>query len=91
VSLMIEQLITFLAIFLGILSFVSLYRAYAGPLAADRVVAINVISTKITIIITLIAILTDQEFFIDVAVVYAMMGFIATISVAKYLEKGKLD
>lgn len=90
-SLMIEQLITFLAIFLGILSFVSLYRAYAGPLAADRVVAINVISTKITIIITLIAILTDQEFFIDVAVVYAMMGFIATISVAKYLEKGKLD
>jgi len=37
-----------------------------------------------------IAVLTEQNAFIDVAVIYAMIGFIATIAVSKYIEKGKL-
>ncbi len=78
------------AVFLSILIFFCLYKAYEGPTAADRVVAINVISTKITALIALVTIITDQSAFIDVALIYAMMGFISTISIAKYLEKGKL-
>lgn len=77
-------------IFLAMLAFVCLYRAYSGPTEADRVITINVMTTKITVLIAYIAILTDQYAFIDVAFIYAMMGFIATISVSKYIEKGKL-
>ncbi|GAA4060646.1 monovalent cation/H+ antiporter complex subunit F [Amphibacillus indicireducens] len=79
-----------ISIFLGLLTFVCLYRAYAGPTAADRVVSINVITTKATVLIALISVITDQYMFIDVALIYAMMGFIATIAVSKYIEKGKL-
>jgi len=78
------------AVFLALLVFFSLYRAYAGPTAADRVVAINVITTKIAMLIVLLSIITGQEVFVDVALIYAMMGFIATICVSKYIEKGKL-
>lgn len=78
------------AIFLSILIFFCLYMAYKGPSTADRVVAVNVISTKITILIVLVAVITKQDAFIDVALTYAMIGFIATISVSKYIEKGKL-
>lgn len=78
------------AVFLALLSFMCLYRAYAGPTAADRVVAINVITTKIAMLIVLLSIITGQEVFVDVALIYAMMGFIATICVSKYIEKGKL-
>ncbi|MDW7671730.1 MAG: cation:proton antiporter [Bacillota bacterium] len=78
------------AVFLALLSFMCLYRAYAGPTAADRVVAINVITTKIAMLIVLLSIITGQEIFVDVALIYAMMGFIATICVSKYIEKGKL-
>ena len=78
------------AVFLALLSFMCLYRAYAGPTAADRVVAINVITTKIAVLIVLLSIITGQEVFVDVALIYAMMGFIATICVSKYIEKGKL-
>jgi len=81
---------TGVAIFLSLLAFVCLYRAYIGPTAADRVVSINVITTKVTVLIALIATITGQDAFIDVALIYAMMGFIATIAVSKYIEKGKL-
>ncbi len=84
------QAFTGMTIFLAILAFVCLYRAYVGPTAADRVVSINVISTKVTVLIAVISVVTEQNAFIDVALIYAMMGFIATISVSKYIEKGKL-
>ncbi|MFU8795272.1 MAG: monovalent cation/H+ antiporter complex subunit F, partial [Dethiobacteria bacterium] len=57
----------------------------------DRVAAINIIGTKTVVIITLIAQIYEQIYFLDVAMVYALMSFITTIGVAKYLEKGALD
>lgn len=77
-------------IFLVLLTLVCLYRAYVGPTSTDRVITINVISTKITTIIALLAVLTLEDAFVDVALVYAMIGFIMTVCVAKYIEKGKL-
>lgn len=87
---MIKIVFTIASIVLILLAFVSLYRAYVGPACADRVIAINVISTKVTVLIVLIAMVTDQHIFVDVALVYAMMGFMATVCISKYLEKGKL-
>jgi multicomponent Na+:H+ antiporter subunit F len=87
---MITHVMIAIAIFLSIMAFVCLYRAYIGPTPADRVISINVISTKVTILIVLLAGLTNQDSFVDVAIVYAMMGFITTVAVSKYLEKGKL-
>ncbi|MFO7951982.1 MAG: monovalent cation/H+ antiporter complex subunit F [Bacillota bacterium] len=71
--------------------FLSMIRAIAGPSAPDRVVAINIIATNTLIIITLIARIYEQTYFLDIAMIYALMGFILTIGVAKYLEKGALD
>lgn len=79
------------ALALSLLSFICLYRAYIGPTAADRVVAINVINTKTIILIAVIAVLADQTLFVDVAFIYALMGFVAVVSIAKYLIKGRLD
>jgi multicomponent Na+:H+ antiporter subunit F len=78
------------SIILTLLSFASLYRAIVGPTVADRVVAINMISTKITVIIILVALILGEKNYVDVALIYAMVSFITTISVAKYLERGKL-
>lgn len=87
---MIETIIFYVIIALLLTSFVALYRAFKGPTTADRVVAINVISTKVTTIIILIALYSAQASYVNVALVYAMLGFIATIGVAKYLIEGKL-
>ena len=88
---MIDIAIYITAIILTLLSFVGLYRAFIGPTAADRIVAINMISTKVAAIIVLIALVTKQNSYVNVALVYAMIGFLTTIAVAKYLIKGRLD
>ncbi len=88
---MIHYAFVVLSVVLALLFFVCLYRAYKGPTSADRVVAINMVATKVTALIILISIITDQEAFIDVALIYAMTGFIATVCVSKYIERGKLD
>ncbi len=79
------------AILVVLMVFLSLFRALKGPTAFDRVAAINIIGTKTVVIITLIAWIYRQEYFLDIAMVYALMSFITTIGVAKYLEKGALD
>jgi multicomponent Na+:H+ antiporter subunit F len=88
---MIEIAVITSAIILVLLSFVGLYRAFVGPTAADRIVAINMISTKVTTTIVLIALVTKQGSYVNVALIYSMIGFLTTIAVAKYLIKGRLD
>ena len=87
---MIETAVLIGIIILVLLTFVGLYRAVVGPTAEERIVAINMIATKVTIIITMIALITAQRFYVDVALVYALLGFITTIGLAKLLMKGKL-
>jgi multicomponent Na+:H+ antiporter subunit F len=88
---MITTIVLVCTIFLVLLTFVGLIRASIGPTAADRIVAINMISTKVTTIIVMIALLTSQESYINVALVYALLGFLATIGLSKLLSKGRLD
>jgi multicomponent Na+:H+ antiporter subunit F len=79
------------AVLVMLMIFLSLIRALIGPTASDRITAINIIGTKTLIIITLIARVYGQEYFLDIAMIYALMSFITTIGVAKYLEKGALE
>lgn len=78
------------AIILTLLTFLCLTRAALGPTAADRVVAINVIGTKTMVIIALVSFHFGQQFYLDIALVYALIAFAMTIGVAKYMEKGAL-
>ena len=87
---MIETAVLVGIIILVLLTFVGLYRAYKGPSPEERVVAINMIATKVTTVIVMIALITSQFFYVDVAIVYSLLGFITTIGLAKLLMKGKL-
>ena len=78
------------AVAMMVMVFLSLIRAIIGPTAADRVAAINIIGTKTVVMIALISRLYNQGYYLDIAMVYALMSFMTTIGVAKYLEKGGL-
>lgn len=79
------------AVLLLLMTFLCLLRAVVGPTAADRVVAINVIGTKAMVLIAMVSFIGGQQFFIDVALVYALIAFVMTLGVARYLEKGTLE
>ncbi len=91
VAHVLDYLYSLSAVLVMVMIFLSLIRALAGPTAPDRVAAINIIGTKTLVIITLIARIHGQQYFLDIAMVYALMSFITTVGVAKYLEKGALD
>ncbi len=68
-----------------------LYRAIKGPRVCDRVLSVNVIGTKTVVLIALIGFIYERPHFLDIAIVYAIINFIATIAFLKYRETGRLD
>ena len=67
-----------------------LARAFLGPTIYDRILAVNNFGTKTVLVIALYGFLTDRPEFLDIAIVYALCNFIATIAVLKYFEYGDL-
>ena len=67
-----------------------LYRAIRGPRVCDRVLAVNVIGTKAVVLIALTGYIYERPHFMDIALVYALINFIATIAFLKYREMGRL-
>lgn len=87
---MIETSLTIGGYVLIILLFLCVYRAFVGPSVPDRVAAINLIGTKTVVLMVFVALVTDQLFFFDVSLVYALISFLMTVGMAKYFEKGSL-
>ena len=67
------------------LAFVRLFR---GPSLPDRVVALELFSSNLVGTIGVVAIATDVPSLLDVAIVMALMAFMATIGFARFLERG---
>ena len=68
-----------------------LYRVIKGPRVCDRVLSANMIGTKTVILVALIGYAFGRPHFLDIAIVYALINFIATIAFLKYRETGRLD
>ncbi|MDY6764451.1 MAG: monovalent cation/H+ antiporter complex subunit F [Halobacteria archaeon] len=66
------------------------YRVIRGPTVPDRVVALDTISTNFVAIVALFAIYTNSGFYVNVALVLAIIGFVSTVSVAKYVLEEKI-
>ncbi len=72
-------------------AFLIFYRAIIGPKIYDRVLAVNVIGTKTVVLLALIGFMYERPYFLDIALVYALINFIATIAFLKYRATGGLD
>ena len=53
--------------------------------------AVNVIGTKTVILIALVGFIYERPHFLDIAIVYALINFIATFAILKFGSKGGLD
>ncbi|EMA39264.1 monovalent cation/H+ antiporter complex subunit F [Halococcus hamelinensis] len=66
------------------------YRVIRGPTTPDRVVALDTIATNVVSVALLFALLTNQGFFVSVSLVLAIIGFVSTIAVARYVTEGDI-
>ena len=85
-----EDIFTYTGIYLSLLIFISLYRAVAGPTVLDRLIGVNAIGSKtITLLILIGLIYRRVDMFVDIALAYAMLNFIAVLASARYFQKRK--
>lgn len=78
------NLIFFALVGLGIS--LSLYRLIKGSTNFDRVVSMDVINVCIIGILVTLAVINKSDLYLDVAIIYSILGFLETIVFAKFLE-----
>jgi multicomponent Na+:H+ antiporter subunit F len=67
----------------------AIVRVVKGPTAPDRIVGLDTINTIVIAGMVVFGFATNTVFYIDVAIVYALLSFISTLFIAKYLEGGE--
>jgi len=81
----------FIEIILGIISLaliLSFVRFVKGPTASDRVVALDTMSVTFISTLVLLGYIFQRYIYIDVSLIYAVLGFIGVVIIARYLEGG---
>jgi multicomponent Na+:H+ antiporter subunit F len=72
-------------------SFLCLYRIGCGPTAPDRAVAIDILGTLIVGFCCIYGLQRGRDFYMNIAMAWALVSFIGTIALAKYLEGRTFD
>jgi multicomponent Na+:H+ antiporter subunit F len=75
-------------IIIGLGVMLCLLRMMKGPTAPDRAVALDTSVTVTTALLVLIGLLLKRRIYLDVSLVYAVLTFIGTVAIARYLEGG---
>ncbi len=65
-----------------------LYRLIKGPSLPDRVLALDTLSTLMVGQFIVLGILYNTRFYFEAALLIALLGFLSTVAVAKFLLRG---
>ncbi|MDX8349099.1 monovalent cation/H+ antiporter complex subunit F [Cognatiyoonia sp. IB215446] len=70
---------------------VAFVRLARGPSLADRVVALDMMTVSLIAVCGVLAISTGELALLDVALVLALVGFLATVALARYAERRQIN
>ena len=85
-----DQVFLYSALFLAAVMVLALYRAIWGPTVLDRLVGVNAIGSKTTTMLVLIGLIFQRvDMFVDIALAYAALNFIAVLAASRYFQKKK--
>jgi multicomponent Na+:H+ antiporter subunit F len=82
---------TKLMLYLLLCFVLSLYRILKGPTAADRSVATDILGILVVGFCAILAVSTGKDWYIDIAIAWALQSFIGTLALAKFLEGKNFD
>ena len=81
-----EYLVVLLALLFCVI--MAMIRVIRGPTAPDRIVGLDTINTIVISGMVIFGAAFNEVIYIDVAIVYALLSFVSTLFIAKYLEGG---
>jgi multicomponent K+:H+ antiporter subunit F len=68
----------------------NVYRLIKGPDAPDRVLALDTLYINAIALIILLGITLGTRMYLEAALLIAVMGFVGTVAMAKYLKRGSV-
>lgn len=74
---------------LAVLMLAALIAAIRGPRFTDRIVAANAVNTMVISCICLLSVYLEADYLVDVAIVYALLGFTANILLMRLVKAHK--
>ena len=95
IELAYNSLMTGAIMILAVLIICSMIRSVLGPRIADRIIAVNMIGTMIIMIIAILSVYLDENYLVDICLIYAMISFLGVVVLCKvytgvYLKKKKM-
>ena len=87
-----EWIFYIILVVLAVMLLLCLVRAVIGPRIADRLVSVNMMGTMIMCIIVILGLIMEEGYLADIALIYAMISFLAVVVLTKvytgvYLEQ----
>jgi multicomponent K+:H+ antiporter subunit F len=75
---------------LGIAFALTFWRLVRGPGLPDRIVALDTLSVNAIALIMVYGIWLKTAVFFEIALLIALMGFVSTVALTKYLQRGDI-
>ncbi|MCF8033382.1 MAG: hypothetical protein K9K66_03530 [Desulfarculaceae bacterium] len=83
-----DKIFLYAGLALCALMLASLYRGVFGPTVLDRLIGVNAIGSKTTVLLVLVGFLFHREdMFVDIALAYALLNFVAVLAASRYFQK----
>ena len=83
-----EMFLNVVAVALALMMGLALIRAIIGPTVIDRIVGVNLIGTKTAVMIIIMGTIFNRvDMFVDIALGYALLNFIASIAASRYFHR----
>ena len=76
---------------LALCTYLCMYRICRGPTAPDRTVGIDILGVSLVSFCAVLGVLTKRDLYITLAIAWALLAFIGTIGLGKYLEGRSFD
>jgi multisubunit Na+/H+ antiporter MnhF subunit len=87
---MMETLTFIILIVISLSIALCMIRVYKGPTTPDRVIALDTVAINVLAFIAILSIHLKTEMFFDAILVIAVIAFVGTIAIAKFLMKGDI-
>lgn len=86
------QVFLYAAIFvLALSAYMCMYRICRGPTAADRTVGIDILGVTLVSFCAVLGVYTKRDLYLTLAIAWALLAFIGTIGLGKFLEGRGFD
>ena len=77
---------------IGVFAIADIYKMIAGPTIFDRLLAFNILSSKVVMAMVVYALSTSQGYMLDIAITYTLLSFVSTVLIARFVRtKGMLS